>query len=188
MIRTRYIAAVIVLVWFSLGRGVSAQPYDTGSVHAGVALGAGLPRVPFSVYYPPVSVCGTVWGSVSLSKKFSLRAGVLAVHTFSLGTITVDGENPDLQLDITGGGLSLMYTLERSLFGRQFLRAGFGRYNVTQDIDNTAYSRSVPGISIGLSRWMFREKFSTSIDFSWLLLLNPKPRPQVLLITLGMIL
>lgn len=185
MIRVRSVTAAIFLLCLSfVGQG-SAQTYIHRRVHASLSAGIGFPKVPFSIYYPPVSICGGLSGSVDIAGKLSVRADVLALHTYNIGTVT--GEKRDLRLDLSGGSIDLMYRLDRSLFGRQFICAGFGRYTLTQEIDNTAYSREVSGIKIGLARWVFRRRFSTLIDFSWLLLLEPSPRPQVLLITLGAI-
>ncbi|MBN2415870.1 hypothetical protein JXO52_08505 [bacterium] len=186
MNRAWYIAAAVgVILSLSGGEG-AAQPFDTGGMHAGFTVGAGLPKVPFSIYYPPVAVCGTVWGSAALTKKLSLRAAGLALHTFNIGTVT--GEKRDLAFDLAGGSTELMYSLDRSLYGRQFVSAGIGRYALSQDIDERSYSGAVPGISIGLSSWMFGKKVSSSVDVAWIMLFEPSPRPQVLLVTLGLIL
>ena len=186
MVKQKGVAAGVLILCVCLSVPVAAQRYAGGKTHAGLTVGAGLPKVPFSLYHPPVSVCASIWAQTALSAKFSVRAGGLLLHTFNLGTVT--GENRELRFDLGGGSLELFYLISRDPYSEQAVGAGVGRYFLNQAIDEKIYKRSVYGIHIGFCRWVHHAKFSNSFEIKWILLNHPAPRPQVLIITFGWLL
>lgn len=173
------IAAALLL--FSAGSRVSAQTNLLEPVQLGVKAGLGLPKVPFSIYYPPLSLSGGVTSRFRLSRRFSAALDAAALYTINFGTVT--GKKRDLTFNLYWAGVTAMYALQHSLFEEQFFAAGFNRYFLEREIDNERLSISSPGISIGLYRVLHTETHSSSLDISWHLLFGSDPGAQFLLIS-----
>jgi len=151
----------------------------------GFQIGVGLPKVPFAIYHPPVGISASINLNLKLNKKFVFQVNANGLHAFNLGTVT--SKKSSFNFDLLWFGTDIMFNMRQSLFSRQFIVVGAGRYKLNQLIDTSSDNLITSGINLGFIQWSHHEQWTTTIDMRWHLLFEPSPKAQVLIITIGML-
>ena len=119
----------------------------------------GLPRVPFSLYLPPVAVAGGGMVNFRFARRFIFQLDAFGLHTFNLGTVT--DQKKDLKFDLYGASLNLHYTVKRSFSSETFASIGVDRSHISQLFDDEAATFTSTGINLGLVYWKHYPKWSS---------------------------
>jgi hypothetical protein len=155
-------------------------------VHITPGWGIGYPQIPLSQFRPPIAVTGTLGIQWRIMNKWAISGSANALRTFSLGTIT--GEKARLKFDMIWGSLNLEYVISGDFHRESFLCAGSGLYQLHRQIDQETDQLKTPGISLAFVSHTVLIKYATAFRVTWHLLFRPNDRPQILTLTLGILL
>lgn len=175
-----------IILLILCGKTAQAQERRFNLLHAGIHGGMGLPKVSFALYRPPVAVTGGAFALLRPHRKWALQLSANALHTFSLGTSA--NVDRDLKFNTQWISADALIHLQGLWMKENFIVIGLGRYKHHQVIDNSEHEKTTSGLSLGLLNWQRRKKWTTRMAITWHLLFEPSERPQVLTITLGMML
>ena len=179
---------VIIGLTFSMicfERGI-AQIQDYKDFHASLSVGFGLPKVPFSHFRTPFSVLGGGAVNLRIIGRWHIQANGYGLHTFNLGTAS--GGDGELKFDVVWGSLDIFRQLRGVYRHSNFLLAGAGRYHLIQRFNDSRDDVNTMGICLGLVDWRHFKRWSMVTEIRWHLLFEPDPKPQILTVTLGILL
>lgn len=154
--------------------------------NAGLAAGIGLPKIPLTHFRMPVSLTGKGFLDWQWHSRFGSHMDIGALTTFSLGT--TDGRNGKLRFDLIWTTLNLTYRLRGDFRNTSHLVMGGGMYFLSQKFDDDTDSRKTPGLDIGLTNLRQGRGIAMYWGLRWHLLFNPDPKPQVAILTFGLLL
>jgi len=177
------VMAGVILSLFLLG-DTQAQTPGRQLFHAGFQGGIALPKVSYALYRPPIGITGGVYAMMRPHKKWGLQFSVNALHTFSLGTAAQVDQ--DLEFNTLWAAVEACVHLQGFWTKENFLVIGVGSYKHHQILDNKENDLTTQGLSLGLMNWQRKKRFSTRISFRWHLLFEPSEKPQILTVTLGL--
>jgi hypothetical protein len=163
----------------------TAQVNSYKTIHIGLYAGMGLPRVPFSIYHPPISILGGGMINVQIMRRFLFQLDGLGLYTINLGTLT--GEKKEFRYNVYGGSLNLLYAIRRTFSNDTFITIGFDDFFLSQKFDVEEDILTTTGMNLGLVYWKHHERWSGLLELRWHLLFNPTPNPQMLIITFGVL-
>lgn len=178
-----------ISVWLSVvaaETGWSATPPMERKIHAGLAVGFGLPKISFSQFRTPISVLGGGSVNLRLMNRIVLQAGGYGLHTFSLGKI--NRQEGELIFDLVWASVDLMYRMRGGFSAESFVLLGGGGYHFTKQFGFDKIIVDTPGLSLGISQWFYRKSWSSVLEIKWHLLFRPSDHPQVLTVTFGLML
>jgi hypothetical protein len=155
-------------------------------MHFGLYAGLGLPRVPFSIYLPPISLAGGGMANIRIAKRFILQVDGFGLHTINLGTVT--DQKKDLRFNLYGGSFNILYPVKRGFSSETFVSIGMDRCHISQLFDDKEENLTSTGLNLGLVLWKHYRRWSSLLEIRWHLFFHPSPNPQVLLITFGILL
>lgn len=164
----------------------AAQVTSFRKVHFGLYAGLGLPRVPFSLFHPPISILGGGMANIQVMRRFFLQIDGLGLYTINLGTLT--GEKKELRYNLYGGSFNFLYAISRSIASETFITVGMDNFNLSQKFDTDEEKLTTWGINLGLAYWRHYTRWSSIVELRWHFLFDPNPNPQMLLITFGVLL
>ena len=105
---------------------------DPRPVAAGIAIGIGLPRIPFTEFRTPISVLGGASFSFRLVERLAVQLSGNALTSFGIGNANVP-QNDKLRFNLLYGDFDLMYRFAWSSIGESFAAAGLGLYYLDQN-------------------------------------------------------
>lgn len=155
-------------------------------VYFTIGAGIGYPQIRLSQFRTPIAVTATTGAQWRLTNKWALSGSVNALRTFSLGTIT--GEKATLKFNTIWGSLNLEYRISGNYRSASFLSVGSGYYHLDRQIDREIDRLKTPGFSLGLVTHTALINRATSLRMTWHLLFRPDDQPQILTLTLGILL
>jgi hypothetical protein len=155
-------------------------------VHVTFGAGIGYPQIPLSQFRPPIAITGTLGIQWRLMNKWALSGSANALRTFSLGTITT--EKAHLKFDMVWGSLNLEYVISGDFNRKSFLCVGSGLYRLDRQIDQETDQVKTPGLSLAFVTHTVLFKYASAFRVTWHLLFRPSDQPQILTLTLGILL
>ncbi len=165
---------------------VSAQDKQLQRFHATLSGGFGLPKINYSDFRTPVSLLGGAGINLRVLNKWSLQADAYALTTYSLGTGS--GRDLDIKFNLMWGSFAILRHLRGVYEHENFVLVSVGRYHISQTIAEREDDLNSMGISLGMVDWRHWERWSMVTEIRWHMLFEPTPKPQVLTITVGILL
>ena len=183
--RQRIITILVLFSFFVVGL-CHAQLSEWRRVHAGPQIGFGLPKIPFSEFRAPISVLGGGFVYCHLFHRFGIEASGYGLYTFNLGSPS--GRTSELKFNLTWGSVDILYNVRRRLNNRSFIFAGLGQYYLDQQMNEDIENLTTTGLCLGIANWRYGKKIRLVNEIRWHLLFHPDPKPQILTVTLGLLL
>lgn len=184
--RIKWILLPFILILLNGGHRAEAQDGTYRNMHFGIYAGLGLPRVPFSIYIPPISLAGGGMVNVRIAKRFMLQMDGFGLHTISLGTVT--DQKKELRFNVYGMSLNALYPVKRGFASETFITIGIDRSHISQLFDDEEDVLTTTGLNLGLVYWRHHSRWNSLLQLRWHLYFQPSPNPQMLLITFGILL
>ena len=183
----RIITIGITLIFcFLLHTQGKAQASQSRRFHAIVTAGFGLPKIPYSHFRTPVSILGGGALNCRMFGRLYVQANAAALYTFNLGTAT--GNEGDLKFNLQWTSADLLYHVRGVIRTNNLILAGVGRYRLSQRFENEEDDINTTGLCLGLVNWRHWARWSMVTEVRWHLLFEPGSNPQVLTVTLGILL
>ena len=173
---------LIILMAASVGQ---AAFQAESPVHFAIGAGIGYPQIRLSQFRTPIAVTATMGIHWRIMNKWALSGSANALRSFSLGTIT--GEKATLKFNTIWGSLNLEYMIGGNYHRASFISVGSGFYHLDRQIDREIDQVKTPGLSLGLVTHTALIKRATALRMTWHLLFRPDDQPQILTLTLGIL-
>lgn len=177
---------IMLIFCFLLHTQGRAQASQSRRFHAIVTAGFGLPRIPYSHFRTPVSVLGGGALNCRLFGRLYVQGNANALYTFNMGTAT--GQDSDLKFNLEWASVDLLYHVRGVIKNNNHILAGVGRYHLTQLLETEEDDLMTTGLCLGLVNWRHWMRWSMVTEVRWHLLFEPSSNPQILTVTLGILL
>jgi hypothetical protein len=187
MMKKRIVIIGLCILWLGVVCGTAhAQSLELKRFHVSLSGGFGLPKIPFSHFRTPISVLGGTALNMRLFDNWLVQVDGYALYTFNMGTAS--GEGGELKFNVAWATFDLLRHLRGVYRHSNFILAGVGRYHLMQQFESQKDDLNTTGICLGLVDWRHWKRFSMVTEIRWHLLFDPSPQPQILSITLGILL
>jgi len=187
MMKKRIVFIGLWLLWLGVLCGTAhAQSSELRRFHVNLSGGFGLPKIPFSHFRTPISVLGGTGLNFRLFDNWLVQANGYALYTFNMGT--AHGEGGELKFNVAWATFDILRRLRGVYRHSNFILAGVGQYHLMQQFESQEDNLNTTGICLGLVDWRHWTRFSMVTEIRWHLLFDPSPQPQILSITLGILL
>lgn len=164
----------------------NAQNQSLKRFHVTLSGGFGLPKINYSDFRTPVSILGGAGLNLRVLQNWSIQADGYALKTYSLGTGS--GRDLDIKFNLMWGSFAILRHLRGVYQHENFILAGIGRYHLNQVFTERKDELNTMGASLGMVDWRHWQRWSMVTEIRWHILFEPDPKPQVLTITIGILL
>ncbi len=155
-------------------------------LYAGAAVGFGLPKLPPSQFYNPISITGTGMIRLQIHDKYVLKTDGAALTSFSIGT--VNGRKGTLRFDLQYISLAIARRWKGEYGSAAYYFLGAGQYHLNQQINEKKDNLYTFGMNLGVEYVKKHTLLSTVFGLNWHLLFRPSSNPQVLMLSFGLLL